>query len=175
MVKYYYIIAEMRLYMKKIIYYLCLNLVCCFIWIILNEKLSIQNLLIGSVLGVISIYLSENFLLDGDYRDFSKISPKLLVKYLLYLFYQIFYSGFMTIGKIITGKINPGIVEISTRLDNDAFICLLANSITLTPGTVTLNKSGCKLKVLWLDCITMDSDKAGEIIKGKFEKILMGG
>lgn len=161
--------------MKRFLYYLELTLLCGFIWVILNEKFSIQNLMTGSLLGIMSIYLAENFLLAGDYKDFYKLTPGLMIKYLIYLFYQIFYSGFMTIGKIITGKINPGIIEINTKLDNDVCICMLANSITLTPGTVTLDKNGKKLKVLWLNCVTKDSKKAGKIIKGKFERILMGG
>jgi multisubunit Na+/H+ antiporter MnhE subunit len=44
----------------------------------------------------------------------------------------------------------------------------------MTPGTVTIDIDGGKLKVLWLNCVTTDSHEAGELIKGKLERKLMG-
>ena len=41
--------------------------------------------------------------------------------------------------RVITGNINPGIVKISPELNTDASITLLANSITLTPGTLSVD------------------------------------
>ena len=41
--------------------------------------------------------------------------------------------------RVITGKINPGIVRISPKLKTDLGISLLANSITLTPGTLSVD------------------------------------
>ena len=70
----------------------------------------------------------------------------------------------------ISGKINPGVVDIKTNLKDDYSISILANSITLTPGTVTIDKNGNKLKVLWLDVQTRNPKKAGKIIKGNLEK-----
>ena len=41
--------------------------------------------------------------------------------------------------RVITGRINPGIVRIAPDLRSDAAITLLANSITLTPGTLSVD------------------------------------
>lgn len=41
--------------------------------------------------------------------------------------------------RVITGRINPGIVKISPNLKTDIGLTLLANSITLTPGTLTVD------------------------------------
>lgn len=41
--------------------------------------------------------------------------------------------------RVITGKINPGIVKINPQLKTDLGITLLANSITLTPGTLSVD------------------------------------
>ena len=40
--------------------------------------------------------------------------------------------------RVITGRINPGIVRISPGLKTDLGVLLLANSITLTPGTLSV-------------------------------------
>jgi len=48
-------------------------------------------------------------------------------------------STFDVARMFITGKIKPGIVKISPRLNSSFGITLLANSITLTPGTLTVD------------------------------------
>ncbi len=55
--------------------------------------------------------------------------------------------------RVITGKINPGIVKISPNLKSDAAITLLANSITLTPGTlsVDIDESNNDLYIHWIN------------------------
>ncbi|MEA1925553.1 MAG: Na+/H+ antiporter subunit E, partial [Candidatus Altiarchaeota archaeon] len=54
--------------------------------------------------------------------------------------------------RVITGKINPGIVKISPGLKTDLGITLLANSITLTPGTLSVEVGEeNSLYVHWID------------------------
>ncbi|ABR47353.1 cation antiporter [Alkaliphilus metalliredigens QYMF] len=157
---------------KKVKHYFVIILFSSTIWVILSEDLSIKSILLGCILGLGSIFSTEQFLIQEEHKVHWRLNPILLVKYLFYLIIQVYTAGFITIGKIISGKINPDIVEISTELEDDLLICVLANSITLTPGTITVDKEGQNLKVLWLDCITKDCDKVGDIIKGGFEKIL---
>ncbi|AKL96419.1 multisubunit sodium/proton antiporter, MrpE subunit [Clostridium aceticum] len=158
--------------MKKALHYFIVIILCSIIWVVLNEEVSVKNVLLGCLLGFCSITCTEQFLIHKEYKANWKLNPMVLFRYLFHLIIQMYISGFITIGKIISGKINPDIVEISTELDDDLLICILANSITLTPGTITVDKEGQKLKVLWLDCISKDSNEAGDMIKGSFEKIL---
>ena len=69
--------------------------------------------------------------------------------------------------------IRPGIVKIRTKLTNRAAIALLANCITLTPGTLTVEatEEGV-LFVHWLDVVTADEEEAGRLIAGRFEYFL---
>ena len=159
---------------RKLMYYTELILINVAIWIILNESLSWLTIISGIIFGLITIVMTNHLLLLSDYKKMYKIYPLTLVKYGICLIIQIYAAGFGAIAKIISGKINANIVEIETKLEDDLQRCILANSITLTPGTVTVNKKGHKLTVLWLDCVTKDNEKAGEMIKGKFEKILLG-
>lgn len=48
-------------------------------------------------------------------------------------------ANFDVVGRIVTGKIKPGIVKISPQINSSFGITLLANSITLTPGTLTVD------------------------------------
>ena len=70
--------------------------------------------------------------------------------------------------------INPGIVKVKTKLRSKSGITALANSITLTPGTMSVDvepESGY-IYVHWIFVRTQDIEKATEIIVRRFEKIL---
>ena len=70
--------------------------------------------------------------------------------------------------------INPGIVKVKTSLKTDTALTFLANSITLTPGTmsVDIDKEQGILYVHWIDVKTTDVEAASERIAGRFEYIL---
>ena len=70
--------------------------------------------------------------------------------------------------------INPGIVKVKTRLKTDTAITFLANSITLTPGTlsVDVDKEEGYIYVHWIDVKHKDVNKATEVIAERFERIL---
>jgi len=70
--------------------------------------------------------------------------------------------------------INPGIIKVKTILKTDTGLTFLANSITLTPGTlsVDIDRDNGVLYVHWIDVESKDIEKATEIIVGRFEKIL---
>jgi multicomponent Na+:H+ antiporter subunit E len=55
--------------------------------------------------------------------------------------------------RVISGKINPGIVKISPNLKSDLGITMLANSITLTPGTlsVDIDEENNDLYIHWIN------------------------
>ncbi|MFH1577743.1 MAG: Na+/H+ antiporter subunit E [Candidatus Omnitrophota bacterium] len=70
--------------------------------------------------------------------------------------------------------LNPGIVKVKTILISDTALTFLANSITLTPGTlsVDIDAEGGFLYVHWIDVKDKDVNKASELIVSKFERIL---
>ena len=70
--------------------------------------------------------------------------------------------------------INPGIVRVKTSLKTDTALTFLANSITLTPGTlsVDVDKDDGLLYVHWIDVKSRDTEGATRIIVERFEKIL---
>lgn len=65
-------------------------------------------------------------------------------------------------------KIKPEIVELETKLENNAGITALANSVTLTPGTLTLDTEENSLEI---HCITKTPEKK---VWGRSAKLLRG-
>ncbi len=70
--------------------------------------------------------------------------------------------------------IYPGIVKVRTKLTTDTALTFLANSITLTPGTmsVDIDKDNGILYIHWIDVKTKDVESATKIIVDRFEKVL---
>ena len=69
--------------------------------------------------------------------------------------------------------IRPGIVKIHTNLKTDSARTALANSITLTPGTFTVDiTDDGDLYIHWIQVETQDSAEASRLIAGKFEPFL---
>lgn len=140
------------------------------VWIILFERFDALILISGIFVSTLCLYFTEKYLTGTSYYDDYPLNIFWVLKYLFFLLIEIYKAGFNTLIKTITGNVNPGVVDIETRLTNDFFISILANSITLTPGTVTLDKTCNQLKVLWLDVETKDKEEAGKLIKGNLER-----
>jgi multicomponent Na+:H+ antiporter subunit E len=70
--------------------------------------------------------------------------------------------------------INPGIVKVKTILKTETGLTFLANFITLTPGTfsVDIDKDKGYLYIHWIDVKTQNIEEASQIIVSKFERIL---
>lgn len=69
--------------------------------------------------------------------------------------------------------IKPGIVKIQTQLRSRTALTLLANCITLTPGTLTVEATpDGVLYVHWIEVLTVDEAEASRIIAGQFEWFL---
>jgi multicomponent Na+:H+ antiporter subunit E len=69
-------------------------------------------------------------------------------------------------------QLKPGIVKIRTNLKSDMARVFLANSITLTPGTMTVELKEDVLYIHWIEVGSDDPAEAGKAIIGPFEYFL---
>ncbi len=69
--------------------------------------------------------------------------------------------------------INPGIVKFKTQLKTNYSKMVLANSITLTPGTLSIDVVGDTFYIHWIDVQSTDPEQAFKDIAEPFEKILL--
>ena len=68
--------------------------------------------------------------------------------------------------------IRPGIVKVRMELKSQLARTLLANSITMTPGTISVDIIGDELFVHWIYVRSEDPEVYGRLITGKFEKYI---
>lgn len=142
------------------------------VWVVMQESFAPQTLAIGVGVSVLALVVSHQLVLKGSYHDHYRVRLVPALVYGLRLLVAIYGAGLEAVGKMLTGRINVGVVDITTSLEDQFPIALLGNTITLIPGTVTLDRDGQRLRVIWLDCETRDPDKAGPIIKGPFESLI---
>lgn len=142
------------------------------VWLILFEELTIFTVVSGIISSVVVLVFTDRFLLKGNYEHSYMIGLGTLAKYAFRLFVEIFLAGMDVVPNIITGKADVQIITCETILTDELLIDILANSITLTPGTVTVEKKGSTLQVLALNAPAIDEDPRA-VIPLKLEDILL--
>jgi len=154
--------------------FLYLFVLLVLIWLALTSSFHPQEVISGVLIGLIlSLFLSGGYLQLG----LPPLSAKRMLFFSIYivvLFQEIIRANFDVAYRIIHPKmpIKPGIVVIRTELKSDIAKMILANSITLTPGTFTLDILEDKLLIHWINVRTEDIDEATKIIGERFEKYL---
>ena len=94
--------------------------------------------------------------------------------YLLYFLKELVRSNLRLANVVLSPSLplNPGIVKVRTRLTSRMGRLLLASSITLTPGTLTVALQGEWLYVHWVRVDHDDIDGATASIVAGFERYL---
>lgn len=102
---------------------------------------SAPELLAGGVLSLLTGAIARPFFCRrGDYRMADPIRWIVFAAYLTGPFFLELTKANLDVAcRVVTGKIRPGIVRISPGLSKDLSVLMLANSISLTPGTLTVD------------------------------------
>ena len=150
-----------------------LVLVLVLVWIILSEGLSLLSVGAGLLVGIACSLIRRKYLPLSPIRGVRFFR---LALYPLFLIGQIYLAGFNAIKLLLFGS-SVEIVTIKTSLKHDLLRVALANSITLTPGTISLDLEEDRITVLWLrePGPLPEGDDPDSLIKGKLEKMLAPG
>jgi len=140
-------------------------------WLVFTHNVAFFSLLLGFIFSFIIALFTYDIFIEKEEVARQALIPRIspLLIYPFVLIFKIYLSSFKMIPAILTRKINPRIVHFRTRLKSDLARVILANSITLTPGTLTLDLYGDHLIVHWLNAKTIHSHYAAKLIKGHFE------
>lgn len=115
-------------------------------WILLSGQFHFILLVSGVVSSLFVAYISHDLLIGKVDITTVIVKTSRLFRYLPWLFWQIVMANFdLAYRTLHPGmRIEPHIIKFNTDLKTDKGIAILANSITLTPGTVTVvaNKNG---------------------------------
>jgi multicomponent Na+:H+ antiporter subunit E len=110
-------------------------------WILLSGKFDPFHLTLGVISSALVSFLSADLLMYKQGKNRLSTGVRFLL-YLPWLLYQIVLSTlhvtFLALHPKMKDQIDPTIVTFKTKLTNNIAKVALANSITLTPGTITI-------------------------------------
>ncbi|PKN77622.1 MAG: hypothetical protein CVU48_10995 [Candidatus Cloacimonetes bacterium HGW-Cloacimonetes-1] len=133
-----------------------------------------DEMIVGAITAfIISLVFAPRFALLGSIR----LSPKALfatIMFIIVFSVELVKGAIDVAGRVISPSlpINPGIVKVRTRLQSDVGRIALANAITMTPGTMTVETNGEFFYIHWIDIKSEDIDAATAAIVTIFERHL---
>jgi len=142
-------------------------------WVLLTSP-DRQELIAGvAVILLLMLIFFRQLAVFGEY----KLTLKSIFYSIIYIFVFLFAlirSNLDVAFRVLNPKlpINPGIVKVKTSLKSRTGRLVLANSITLTPGTLTVETRGDYFYIHWIDVESGDVEKATHEIVSTFEKYL---
>lgn len=148
-----------------------------FVYLGLTSFTDIQEIIAGIVVALIVSLLAGKFLLvtEGRGNFFKRFFYGVIYffKFLWEMAKANLHVAYLVLHPDV--PIRPGIVKITTRLSEKVALTVLANSITLTPGTLTvdINPDEQELYIHWIDVVSPEKEACSEEIAGRFEKLLM--
>jgi multicomponent Na+:H+ antiporter subunit E len=147
------------------------------LWLGLTGSFATDELLTGLLCAVVVSFFTGNLFSRRGLRHFTPIGLLKRLQFFIVFFKELIVANIDVAKRVLSPSlpIKPGIVKIKTKLTDDMDKLWLANSITLTPGTLTMEINEDNLYIHWINVETENEEEAGEIIKGSFEKYLRGG
>ncbi len=146
------------------------------VWMPLSWPADGQHLLVGIGVAALVACLTGDFFVQEGRTKKPLRWWYLFSRYLPVFVWECIKANIDVACRIIHPElpINPGIVKVRTTLTSDTGITFLANSITLTPGTLTvdIDKEKGVLYIHWINVTEKDVARATAVIVERLEKIL---
>jgi multicomponent Na+:H+ antiporter subunit E len=161
---------------------LTLTIISYIIWFLLvwpfdpvTGELKMQSTLVGIAVALfVGLYLGDKIPKQiGIGAVFRRIFW--IIIYIPYFSWYVILANFDVVYRVIHPEmpIHPGIVKVKTNLKSPAGRTMLANSITLTPGTLTVDiTDDGHLYIHWINVQAQDVEGATEHIVGRFERMI---
>lgn len=140
------VLNDKKIVGSPMVHMACLALVLFAFWMVLSGRTETKFVIYGILTAVVTTWVTYPLLLvpnkDGSkkYYVFGFSIPKMIM-YFFWLMWQLVLAN-IDVLLATTGQelnIDPKVVRFRFRADNPMASVILANSITLTPGTVTMN------------------------------------
>jgi len=145
------------------------------VWTLMTLPFNISSLIVGIIAAFFTALFVGEILIIAERRfHFNRVWYTII--YLIKFFWEMIKANFNVAYIVIHPllPIKPGIVKVRTKLKRDSALTMLANSITLTPGTLTVDIDTVN-QILYIHCIyakVVDIEASTREIGGRFEKML---
>jgi len=143
-------------------------------WLLLTFDLAFPNLIVGMAASLICTLIFARYYFSSVYKFLQPQRWLWFIVYLVVFIWSCIKANLDVAYRVLHPKmpIKPGIVKVKTTLKSDFAKMLLANSITMTPGTLTVDVIG---EYFYIHCIYIRSEDPEVYtadILGSFEKYI---
>jgi multicomponent Na+:H+ antiporter subunit E len=144
------------------------NISLAFIWAAVTGRFTLSNVAIGMIVGYAVLFIAQPLMGPSNY--FRRIHYTL--GFAAFYMWQLIIANLRVAYDVLSpgAHARPGVLAIPLEAKSDAEITMLANLITLTPGSVSLDVSSDR-RFLYLHAMYIDEvDQYRENIKHSFER-----
>jgi len=141
---------------------------------LITLNLALSNIIVGLVAALITaLVFGSQFKLNWK-KFYNPLRYIWLLIYIIVFVWECIKANFDVAFRVLSPKmpIKPGIVKVRTKLKTSFARVILANSITMTPGTITVDVIDDDLFIHWIYVSSKDSKIYTKKIIGRFEKLL---
>lgn len=144
------------------------------LWLLLTLSINLDHLIAGGIVVLLGTIFFGGYFTDRPYKFLQVHRIFWFVVYIPYFIWCMIKANIDVAYRALHPErpIKPGIVKIRTNLKTDIAKVFLANSITLTPGTMTCEIDGEYLYIHWIYVQSDEIDMASRIIASPFEGFL---
>ncbi|MBK5240505.1 Na+/H+ antiporter subunit E [Clostridium sp.] len=138
-------------------------------WIVISENAKIETICIGIIISLLVATLNKDLICINRKWKFRKNSM-LWISYTTLMLKEILVSN-INVAKIVLSPkmiISPQMITIKTKIKSDFNKTIFANTITLTPGTLTISMNEDEITV---HCLK--GEYSNELTNSSFEKIIL--
>lgn len=156
--------------MRYIIYFIigfCL-------WLLLTLSVNLDHLIAGVIVVLLGTIIFGGYFTDKPIKFLQLHRLFWFIVYIPFFIWYMIKANIDVAYRVLHPErpIKPGIVKIKTTLKTNIAKVFLANSITLTPGTMTCDIDGEYLYIHWIWVESTETDQASKIIARGFERFL---
>ncbi|PNR94808.1 Na+/H+ antiporter subunit E [Petrotoga sp. 9PWA.NaAc.5.4] len=156
--------------MKK---FISTSIVLWLIWLFLTS-FNVSDLIVGLLVSLVLASVISKFV---NYEFGISVLYKAVIFIFVYIpvfIYRMFLSNIDVARRVLSPEIplNPGFVKIPIDLESEVGKFTLANSVTLTPGTLSIDVDENNLYIHWIDVKGKNEEEYKKNVTKSFEKIL---
>lgn len=143
-------------------------------WLLITFSLSVTNMITGLAVALITTLFFGKMYVDNVYKF---IQPHRYLWLLIYIFifaWECIKANFDVAYRVLHPglPVKPGIVRVPLQVKSEMARTILANSITMTPGTISVDIIDDHIYIHWIYVSSEDPEIYTHKIAGRFEKYI---
>lgn len=144
------------------------------IWLVLTFNVTNQNFIVGAVIAVLATAMMNRYSLKPTKKILNPIRYFWALIYGIIFLWECIKANLDVAYRVLHPAlpVKPGIVRAKSTLKSEIAKVFLANSITMTPGTITVDIKGDDFFIHWIYVYSKDEKIYTQKILGRFEKYL---